>query len=220
MCIGYLTGITKNAWSYYDTFSKVLNFEVSCLQLNVTGASNTSFDALASVFLGRRGQNVGVNASAAGVFFLKQPDSNINVTNKEFAWDAYGSQVFVNKDSWENFTSGGQKKGLNATSGAAVIPGTKPFQVSLYSKLIDSNAVHGSNATNIDTVFLWGKQIKFFNPGQYNKRSQPKENVYGVILSKTSKVADDVFNKTLTLLPQYVIANNVSIVKLNDTCYK
>jgi hypothetical protein len=215
-----LTGITQNAWNYYNTFSKAMNLEINCLQLNVTGTSNTSFDALASAFLGRQGQDVGVNASAAGVFSLRQPDSGINVTNKEFAWDAYGSQVFVNKDSWENFTSGGQKQEVNPNSGSAVIPGTKPFQASLYSKLIDSKAAPGDNATNIDTVFFWGKQIKFFSPDQYSKRGEQTQNIYGVILSKTPNVEDDVFNKTLTLLPQQVIENNVSIVKLNDTCNK
>lgn len=195
-----------------------MNLEVNCLRLNVTGASNTSLDALASALLSRRGQNVRVNASAAGVLFLKQPDRNINVTNKEYVWDAYGSQVFVNRDSWENFTSGGQKTEINPNTGSIPIPGTKPFRASLYSKLIDSNAAPGANTTNIDTVFLWGKQIQFFRPDQYNKRASQKEKIYAAILSKTSNITDSTFNRTLALLPQQVVVNNISMVRLNDTC--
>ncbi|KAL7313731.1 hypothetical protein PS15m_007436 [Mucor circinelloides] len=210
----YLTGVTQNIWSMYELLSQKMNLDVNCLQLNVTSSSNTTLDVFASAFLSKNGTDLGVNATAAGAFILQSPDDKTNVSNHEFYWDAYASQIFVNKGQWENFTSNGQSNANASDSGSAVIPGSKPVQASIYTQLIDSNAQPGSNdSTNYDTVFIWGSQMKTFD--NFQKRA---DDLYGIILSKTSNVADDTFNKTVALLPQAVAANNVSVVKLNDTC--
>lgn len=210
----YLTGVTQNIWSVYELLSQKMNLDVNCLQLNVSASSNTTLDVFASAFLSKNGTDVGVNATAAGAFILQSPDDKTNVSNHEFFWDAYASQIFVNKAQWENFTSNGQSTANASDSGSAVIPGSKPAQASIYTQLIDSNAQPGSNdSTNYDTVFIWGSEMKTFD--NYQKRA---DDLYGIILSKTSNVADDTFNKTIALLPQAVAANNVSVVKLNDTC--
>lgn len=212
--LGYLTGVTQNIWSMYELLSQKMNLEVNCLQLNVTSSSNTTLDVFASAFLSKDGTDLGVNATAAGAFLLQSPDDKTNVSNHEFYWDAYASQIFVNKAQWENFTSNGQSNANTSDSGSAVIPGSKPVQASIYTQLIDSNAQPGSNdSTNYDTVFIWGSQMKTFD--NFQKRA---DDLYGIILSKNSNIADDTFNKTVALLPQAVAANNVSVVKLNDTC--
>ncbi|KAG2210648.1 hypothetical protein INT46_011548 [Mucor plumbeus] len=212
----YLTGVTQNIWSVYELLSQKMDLNVNCLQFNVSGTSNTTLDIFASTFLSKNSTDAGVNATAAGAFILQSPDSQTNVSNHEFLWDAYASQVFVNKAQWENFTSNGQSTTNASETGSTVIPGTKPIQASVYTQLIDSNAQPGSNdSTNYDTVFIWGSQAKTFNDSSAKKRA---EDVYGIILSKTSNVEEDAFNKTVALLPPSIAANNVSLVKLNDTC--
>lgn len=214
--IGYLTGVTQNIWTVYELLSQRMDLEVNCLQFNVSSSSNTTLDVFASTFLTKNSSNVGVNASAAGAFILQSPDSQTNVSNHEFYWDAYVSQIFVNRPQWENFTSNGQSTTDSSEGGSTVIPGIQPAQASVYTQLIDSNAQPGSNdSTNYDTVFIWGSQAKTFNDSTVQKRA---EDVYGMILSKTSNVADDTFNRTITLLDPSITANNVSIVRLNDTC--
>ncbi|KAI8640834.1 hypothetical protein BD408DRAFT_419118 [Parasitella parasitica] len=211
----YLTGVTQNIWNAYELLSQKMNLNVNCLQFNVSGTSNITLDVFASTFLSKNGIDTGVNATAAGAFILQSPDSQTNVSNHEFYWDAYASQIFVNKAQWENFTSNGRSTANSSESGSAVIPGTKPMEASIYTQLIDSNAQPGSNdSTNYDTVFIWGSQFKTLD-SSVQKRA---DDIYGVILSKTSNVADDTFNKTIALLPPAVAASNTSVVRLNDTC--
>lgn len=211
-----MTGLTQNAWSTYQTITQAMGFDIDCLQFNVTSSSNTTLDLVASAFLNKTSADVGVNATAAGTVILQSPDSSTNTSDHQYAWEGYGSQVFVNKAQWENFTSNGQSNANASESGSTTITGTKPFQLSLYSKLIDSNAQPGSNdSTNFDTIFLWGSQIHFFDNNQYKKRA---DDIYGVLLSKTSSIDENTFNKTVALLPQAIAANNISVVKLNDTC--
>ncbi|CEP08481.1 hypothetical protein [Parasitella parasitica] len=212
----YLTGATQNVWNAYELLSQKMNLNINCLQFNVTGTSNTTLDVFASTFLSKNGTNIGVNATVAGAFILQSPDSQTNVSNHEFYWDAFASQVYVNKAQWENFTSNGQSTSSNSSeSGSTVIPGTRPMEASIYTQLIDSNAQPGSNeSTNYDTVFIWGSQFKTLDTSA-QKRA---DDIYGIILSKTSNVADDTFNKTINLLPPAIAASNTSVVKLNDTC--
>lgn len=214
----YLTGATQSVWDMYAKVQQAMNIQINCLQMNVTKSSNTSFDAIGSAFLNRNGSQVGVNATAAGAFFLQQPDSTVNVTDAEYLWKAYASQIFVNGAQWSNFTSDGQSSQNATESGSKPIPGSKPFEATIYSKLIDSNANPNDNNTssNIDTVFLWGSKMQFFDPSEIKKRA---DEVYGIILSKTSSVGEDVFNKTLALLPPQIAQNNISVVLLNDTCH-
>lgn len=194
-----------------------MRIDVNCLQMDVSQSSNTSFDAFGSTFLTHTGSDVGVNATAASAFFLQQPDSSVNLTDSEYLWTAYASQIFVNDAQWNNFTSNGQSKDNSTESGSKAVPGSKPVEATIYSKLIDSNANPGSNTTaNIDTIFLWGSKAKSVeNSDSAQKRA---EEVYGVILSKSSSVAEDVFNKTLALLPSQIAANNVTLVLLADSC--
>lgn len=216
--IGYLTGITQSVWDLYSTIEKSMHVEIDCLQFNVSKSSNTSFDALASAFLMHNGSSIGVNVTAATAFLLQAPDSNTNISDSEYLWNAYASQVFVNGASWSNFTSNGTSNNNATTSGSEPVPGTKPFAATVYSKLIDSNAQPGTNSsTKYDTVFLWTSMIQALDPSQINKRSA--DQVYGVVLSKTSSVGQDTFNKTLALLPPAVAKNNISVVLLNDTCH-
>lgn len=211
----YLTGVTQNVWDAYSMIQKTMNIDLTCLQFNVSQASNTSFDALISTFLTQNSSQVGVNASAASAFLLQEPDSSVNVTDNEYLWTAYGSQVFVNKGQWKNFTSNGESTEDPAESGSTAIPGTKPIEATIYSKLIDSNSEPGSGtAENIDTIFIWGSELKVHDVTN-NKRA---DEVYGAILSKTPSVAEDVFNKTLALLPSQIVANNVTVLLLDDTC--
>lgn len=213
---GFVTGLTQNAYDGYQTVVQTLGFDIDCLQFNVTASSNTTIDILASAFLNKTSSGMGVNATAAGVLELQSPDSSTNTSDHEFTWDGYGSQVFVNKAQWENVTSDGQSSSNASDSGSTTITGSKPFELTLYSKLIDSNSQPGSNdSTSFDTIFLWGSQINFYQDNQYKKRA---DEVYGVLLSKTSSVDDDKFNNTIALLPQSLASNNVSLVKLNDTC--
>jgi hypothetical protein len=215
--IGYLTGVTQSVWDLYASVQNSMNLEIDCLQLNVSKSSNTSFDALASAFLMHNGSTIGVNATAATEFLLQDPDSNTNTSDSEYLWNAYASQIFVNGASWSNFTSNGTSTDNATTSGSEPVPGTKPFASVVYSKLIDSNAQPGSNSsTKYDTVFLWTSMIQTFDPSQLNKRVS---EVYGVVLSKTSSIGQDTFNKTLALLPLTVAQNNISVVMLNDTCH-
>jgi hypothetical protein len=193
-----------------------MNIEVNCLQLNVSKSSNTSFDATVSAFLTHTGTPLGVNASAAGTFMLDSPDSSVNVTDSEYLWKAYASQAFVNGAQWSNFTSNGQSSQNSTESGSKPIPGTKPLEATVYSKLIDSNAQPGDNSTNYDTIFLWGSKIQFFDPSSFTKRA---DEVYGAILSKNPSVGVDVFNRTLALLPPAIAENNITVVLLNDTCH-
>jgi hypothetical protein len=192
-----------------------MDIEINCLQLNVSKSSNTSFDALASAFLTHKGTPLGVNASAAGAFLLDSPDSSVNVTDTEYLWKAYASQVFVNGAQWSNFTSNGTSQQNVTESGSKPVPGTKPLEATVYSKLIDSNAKPGDNSTNYDTIFLWGSKLQFFDPSSLSKRA---DEVYGAILSKSSSIGADVFNRTLALLPPQIAENNITVVLLNDTC--
>lgn len=211
-----MTGVTQNVWDLYSIAQKAMNIDVNCLQFNVSQSSNTSFDAFASTFLTHNGSNIGVNASAATAFFLGEPDSSVNLTDSEYLWTAYASQIFVNDAQWDNFTSNGQSQENATESGSKIIPGSKPVEATIYSKLIDSNAEPGSNSTGtVDTIFLWGSKAKVVDASASQKRA---EDVYGVILSKSSSVAEDVFNKTLALLPPQIVANNVSLVLLADSC--
>lgn len=195
-----------------------MGFDINCLQFNLTSSSNSTLDVVASAFLNKTSADVGVNATAAGALILKAPDSSTNTSDHQYDWDAYGSQVFVNKGQWENFTSNGQNTESSQDNTSTTITGTKPFQLTLYSKLIDSGAQPGSNdSTNFDTIFLWGSQIQFIDNNQ-NQNQKRADEVYGVLLSKTSSIEDDKFNNTVALLPQALAANNVSLVKMNDTC--
>ncbi|KAG2194233.1 hypothetical protein INT47_005701 [Mucor saturninus] len=212
----YLTGVTQNVWDLYSIAQKTMNIDVNCLQMDVSQTSNTSFDAFGSTLLTHTGTDVGVNATAASAFFLQQPDSSVNLTDSEYLWTAYASQIFVNEAQWKNFTSNGQSQENSTESGSKVVPGSKPVEATIYSKLIDSNAEPGSNTTeNVDTIFLWGSKAKFIDDSESQKRA---EEVYGIILSKTSSVAEDVFNKTLALMPSQIAENNVTLVLLADSC--
>ncbi|KAI8050649.1 uncharacterized protein B0P05DRAFT_563029 [Gilbertella persicaria] len=212
----FVTGATQDVWNAFQFLNHTMNIDVGCVQVNATTTSNTTFDGLVSAFLTHTNSNIGINASVAGSFMLKAPDSNTNTSDHTYLWDAYGSQIFVNKVSWENFTSNGQSNSNASDAGSAVIPGSQPFEATVYSKLIDSNAQPGSNdSTNFDTVFLWSNDMKFLSTNN-QKRA---DKVYGIILSKTSSIGQDTFNKTVALLPNAIAANNISIVQIEDTCH-
>lgn len=210
-----MTSVTQNVWDAYGIIQKTMNIDINCLQFNVSqSGTENSFDALVSTFLTQNSSDVGVNASAASVFMLQDGDTTANATAKEYLWTAYASQIFVNQNQWKNFTSGG-KNTEDTPSGSVAIPGTKPLEANVYTKFIDSNAEPGSDkAENIDTVFIWGTEAKFHDVA----KSKRADEVYGAILSKSSSIAEDVFNKTLGLLPPQIAANNISLVLLDDTC--
>ncbi|OBZ90495.1 hypothetical protein A0J61_01452 [Choanephora cucurbitarum] len=219
----YVTGVTDDLWDMYEKLAQTMNIQLGCLQLNNTATSATSFDGLLSAFLTHTNNaNVGVNASLAGAFMLQAPDTNTNTSDRTLLWDVYGSSVYVNKDQWNQFTSEGQQQQQqdgqqgDKDVGSTTIPGFQPFQATVYSKLIDSNAQPGTNdSTNFDTVFLWSSQMRFLNPNEYQKRAG---EVFGVILSRDTYLEGDKFNQTVALLPEAIAANNISIVQLNDTC--
>ncbi|KAG2231953.1 hypothetical protein BDF21DRAFT_400431 [Thamnidium elegans] len=213
--VWYLTGVTQNVWDAYGIVQKAMNIDINCPQFNVSqGGVENSFDVLISSFLTQNASDIGVNASAASVFTLQEGDSTANATDKEYLWTSYASQIFVNQGQWKNFTSNG-KNTEETPSGSVAIPGTKPVEANIYTKFIDSNAEPGSgNAENIDTIFIWGTEAKFHDA----TKSKRADEVYGAILSKTSSIAEDVFNKTLALLPPQVVSNNVSLVLLDDSC--
>lgn len=211
---GYLTGVTQSVWNVYEIIQNTMNINLNCPHFQVSQASNTSFDAIVSAFLTHTTSNtVGITASGAGAFMLQDSDATVNTTANENLWTAYGSQVFVNEASWKNFTSQGQSTEDPANAGSVAIPGTQPFEATVYSKLIDSNAEPGSETLeNLDTVFLWGTEATF-----HNTRKRAGE-VYGLVLSKTPNVGEDVFNKTLALLPPAIAQNNITVVLLQDSC--
>ncbi|GAA5803872.1 hypothetical protein HPULCUR_009357 [Helicostylum pulchrum] len=213
--IWYLTGVTQNIWDAYGIVQKTMNIEINCPQFNISqGGAENSFDALVSTFLTQNTTDVGANASAASVFTLQDGDSTANATANEFLWTAFASQLFVNENQWKNFTSGG-KNTEAAPGGSVAIPGTRPLEANVYTKFIDSNAEPGSDkAENIDTVFIWATEAKFHDV----PKTKRAEEIYGAILSKTPSIAEDVFNKTLALLPAQVVSNNASLVLLDDSC--
>ncbi|KAI9483509.1 MAG: hypothetical protein EXX96DRAFT_558424 [Benjaminiella poitrasii] len=209
----FLTGITDNAWKAYEMISQQLNLELGCFQINITGESNTTLDVLANAFLNNTNADVGVNASAAGVLLLQQPDQNTNVSAYELLWNAYASQIFVNENQWNNFTNNGQNTESNDNSGSTIVPGSKPVQANIYTKLVDSTAEPGTNSTNFDTIVVWGSQFQTHD--NYQKRA---EEIYGIILSRDSSIDETKFNRTIEYLPEEFTTNNVSVVQLNDTC--
>ncbi|KAI7908052.1 uncharacterized protein BX663DRAFT_492823 [Cokeromyces recurvatus] len=213
-----LTGITNNAWEVYRKIAGSMNIDIGCIQINLMSKSNTSMDALASAFLNNTNANVGVNASAAGVLMLPpQPDPSVNASAYEFLWNAYASQVFVNTNQWKNFTSMGRGVGTDGNNtGSSVIPGSKPVEAKIYTKLVDSNAQPGTNtSTNFDTIFVWGTDFKTHDIYQKRQAGKP---VYGVILSRNPTVDGATFNKTMQFMPRQFTTNVSSIIQLNDTC--
>ncbi|CEI89918.1 hypothetical protein RMCBS344292_04254 [Rhizopus microsporus] len=212
----FLTAVTSNVWDAYTSIAGKMNVNVDCLQLNLTGSSNSTLDLLGSAFLNRTSSGAGLNATAAAALLLQPPTNDLNVSAHDLAWSAYTSQVFVNKAQWDNFTSNGQSNQNASESGSMAIPGSRPMQATIYTRLIDSNAQPGStDSTNYDTIFVWGSHASAANDGG-NTNTKRADTVYGAILSRSSSVSQDTFNKTLTLLPPSV--NNTSIVLLSDTC--
>ncbi|KAI8337774.1 hypothetical protein BD560DRAFT_359766 [Blakeslea trispora] len=220
----YVTGVTQDLWGMYELLAQRMNIQLGCLQLDNAASSATSFDGLLSAFLTHTDNaNNGVNASLAAAFMLEAPDSNTNTSDRTLLWDVYGSSVYVNKGQWRDFTTGGNQQQQNGDQqdnnddqGSTTIPGFKPFQATVYSKLIDSNAQPGTNdSTNFDTVFLWSSKMKFIDSNESQKR---KDEVFGVILSRDTYLEGDKFNQTVALLPSAIAENNINMVQLNDTC--
>ncbi|KAI8970198.1 hypothetical protein BDF20DRAFT_797541, partial [Mycotypha africana] len=209
----YITGATKNAWDVYQTLSQRFNIQIDCAQFDVNTTSNSTLDVLSSAFLNQTTLNLGINATVAGSLILQNPDSQTNVSNHELLWEAYTSQVFVNKGLWDKFTQKDQSNANNnnATTGATPLPGTKPVEATIYTQLIDTNAQPGTNtSTNFDAIFIWGSHAKTLGDDH--------NDIYGVLLTKNATISPDVFNRTAGLLPQRAVSNNAQLVQLNDTC--
>lgn len=146
-------------------------------------------EAIGSAHLNRTNTGTGLEASAAGVFYLQPPSDGL--AQGDLTWTAYVSQVFVNSAQWQNFVSNGQSNVAdNGTSQA--VPGSQPSQVTINTHLIHN-----------DTLFVWGSQAN-------------TTEIYGAIVSKTSTVSQDTFNQTLSSLPTEV--NNTTLLLLKDSC--
>jgi hypothetical protein len=203
--------MTSNIFDFYSSATQSMNATINCVQFNFTSSSNTSFDIIGSGFLQKNGSEGGVNGTTAGAFFLQDPDDKVNVSDSELYWTAYFSQVFVNEDAWENFTDPSANATINTTDGSHALPDSKPLQASIYSKYIDSSGNNG----DADTLFLWSSSYQMLDSSAYSKRA---DTVYGVLLSKSTHVDDDTFNKTSSMLPDEITQNNITLVNLNDTC--
>ncbi|RCI06643.1 hypothetical protein CU098_010033 [Rhizopus stolonifer] len=196
----YLTGLTSNAWDAYQAISQTMNISADCSQVSLNSTSHSTLDLLGSTFLNKTDK--GVNATLAGTFLLQPPADDLNVTAHDLAWSAYLSQVFVNQAQWDNLTTESQE---NSTQSVA-LPDT--MQATIYSRSIDSDT-SDSTDDDSDTLFLWGSHTQ-----SLDKRAE--NDIFGIILSRSSSVSEETFNKTLTMLPAAV--NNVTIVLLKDSC--
>ncbi|KAG1454482.1 hypothetical protein G6F56_007309 [Rhizopus delemar] len=185
----YLTGLTSNVWDAYESISRTLGISANCIKLNLSSSSNSTLEAIGSAHLNRTNTGTGLEASAAGVFYLQPPSDGL--AQGDLTWTAYVSQVFVNSAQWQNFVSNGQSNVAdNGTSQA--VPGSQPSQVTINTHLIHN-----------DTLFVWGSQAN-------------TTEIYGAIVSKTSTVSQDTFNQTLSSLPTEV--NNTTLLLLKDSC--
>jgi hypothetical protein len=213
----YLTGVTSNVWEAYQTLSQRMNVQVDCLQVTFNSTSNSTLDAIGSAFLNQTTVGRGLNATAAAAFLLQPPTSDLNVSAHDLSWSAYVSQVFVNKDQWDNITNQGQSDQNATESGSMAVPGTETMQATINTRLIDSNAQPGTNdSTSFDTFFIWGSHAQ--STTDRSSKRDDQDDIYGVVLSRNPSVSQDTFNKTLSLMPSAV--NNVSIVLLEDSCNK
>jgi hypothetical protein len=149
-----------------------------------------------------------INGTIAGVMMLQAPDDK--VSDSELYWKAYFSEIYVNAGAWQNFTTGQQNE---TEEGSQAVSGTGPIQASLYSKFIDSTG--NNDTTNPDTLVVWGSEYHKLDNGMAKRND---ETVYAIMLSRTSHVDDETFNKTLGYLPSQLTANNTTFVNLNDTC--
>ncbi|KAI8880746.1 hypothetical protein K501DRAFT_254410 [Backusella circina FSU 941] len=217
----FLTAITTNAFDAYTKIAEKLNISANCINFNVSASSNTSFDLLGSGMLENNVTQAAVNGTIAGVFMLESPDDKVNVSDNEFYWKAYFSEIYVNTAAWQNFTTGQE----NSTSeGSEAVPGTGPIQASVYSKFIDSSG--NNNTANADTLLVWGSEYQKLsndnNSGDdettLTRRADDNKTIYAILLSRTSHVDDETFNKTLGYMPSQFTKNNVTLVNLNDTC--
>ncbi|KAG0747149.1 hypothetical protein G6F57_006615 [Rhizopus arrhizus] len=206
----YLTGLTSNLWDLYQTYGGKLGISANCLQVDLTNSSSSELEAIGSGFFNRTSSGVGVNATAAGAFYLSGPTSDLDVSANDLAWSAYVSQVFVNKAQWQNFVSNGQGGNSDNTTdgGSEPIPGSKTMQATINTRLINSSGNSGDNSTNFDTLFVWGSHAQ-----TVSKRA---DDVYGAILSRNPSVDQDTFSRTLGLLPSGV--TNTTLVLLDDSC--
>ncbi|CAO3703310.1 unnamed protein product [Rhizopus stolonifer] len=195
----YLTGLTSNAWDAYQAISQTMNISADCSQISLNSTSHSTLDLLGSTFLNKTDK--GVNATLAGSFLLQPPTDNLNVTAHDLAWSAYFSQVFVNQVQWDNLTTESQE---NSTQSVA-LPGSEAMQATIYSRSIDAS----DSTDDSDTLFLWGSHTQ-----SLDKRAE--DDIFGIILSRSSSVSEETFNKTLTMLPAAV--NNITIVLLKDSC--
>ncbi|KAG1471933.1 hypothetical protein G6F56_001833 [Rhizopus delemar] len=198
----YLTGLTSNAWDAYQAISQTMNISADCSQVSLNSTSHSTLDLLGSTFLNKTDK--GVNATLAGTFLLQPPADDLNVTAHDLAWSAYLSQVFVNQAQWDNLTTESQE---NSTQSVA-LPDSEAMQATIYSRSIDSDT-SDSTDDDSDTLFLWGSHTQ-----SLDKRAE--NDIFGIILSRSSSVSEETFNKTLTMLPAAV--NNVTIVLLKDSC--
>lgn len=197
-----MTGLTSNAWDAYQAISQTMNISADCSQVSLNSTSHSTLDLLGSTFLNKTDK--GVNATLAGTFLLQPPADDLNVTAHDLAWSAYLSQVFVNQAQWDNLTTESQE---NSTQSVA-LPDSEAMQATIYSRSIDSDT-SDSTDDDSDTLFLWGSHTQ-----SLDKRAE--NDIFGIILSRSSSVSEETFNKTLTMLPAAV--NNVTIVLLKDSC--